>query len=215
MLLRFPRSTAIFNVPNGFDQQLCPHLFEPVIEFTGGFIGSDFRLFGIDNVAGIHLGCQIHRGNTGFLIAVQNRPLDRCSTAVLREEGPVYVDGAERRHGQQIVRENSAVGYYHNEVRLQTLQHGKCRSVAHLSRLKNRNIMGEGYGFHRRERNLHASSAGFIRLCKNAGHLISVLDQRFQRRRSEFRRTHKNNPHVISILRFEFLLPSASAQQVK
>ena len=117
------------------------------------------------------------------------------------------VDRAERRHGKQVIRQDSAIGNHHHEIRFQTLERGKGGAVPHLCRLEDRQIMRQRQLLHGREGYFHTSPFRFIRLRENTHHIIMILQKGVERCGSKFRCPHKYDAHRFKTPHSEFLLP--------
>ena len=101
------------------------------------------------------------------------------------------IDGAVGRRVQDILRQNTAIGRHHDQLRCQFLHQGQGGTVPQLQRLIDRQVMGQGIFLDRRKGQLMAAVFRLIRLGKDAADLVSGFHQRVQRGHRKIRRAHK------------------------
>ena len=83
----------------------------------------------------------LHGRNPRHCGTVHHRVLNRCSTAIQREQGRVHIDAAMHGDIQNLLRQDLPECRHHRHVGTEGAQRfGKCR-ITCARRLENRNIM--------------------------------------------------------------------------
>ena len=128
-------------------------------------------------------------------------PVDGRGPPVLGQQGGVDVDAPLERQRQNLVREDTAVGRHHNQLRSQLPQNSQGGPIPQLFRLVYRNTVGLGAHLHRRGLELVlVPPHRLVRLAEHPNHLV-LLDQRLQRGDGKFRSPHENDSHLLLLLR--------------
>ena len=107
----------LHNAFHGLYHQRGAQFHEFVVQVPGRIRGLYPALGTQDNAAGINFLVNHEGGDTGNVLAVNHRPVDGRSAAVLRQQGCVQVEGAQLGHGPHHLRQH-AEAHYHKEVRL-------------------------------------------------------------------------------------------------
>jgi len=71
-------------------------------------------------VTGVEARVNSHGGDSSDGFALRNRPLNRCSATIFRQERSVQVDVAERRKIEHPLRNDAAVAHHDDGVRLES-----------------------------------------------------------------------------------------------
>ena len=130
----------------------------------------------------------------------------------------MYIDTAEFRHLQNILRKNLPEGRHDNHIRLKPTHSLLCFFIlSDPDRCDHRNTMLLCCDSHIRFLKLPVPSLRTIRLRHCKYHLMTCLYQGFKRRHREIRRSHKNYSHnkaplVSIILRILNLRPRSNHQ---
>ena len=90
---------------------------ESPLELAGRFIRADRGARGGEDAAGIDAGRHSDDGDTGFGLAILDRPRDRGRAAIRGQNRTVQVDSAQPRDRQQPGGEDLAISRRHQEVR--------------------------------------------------------------------------------------------------
>ena len=93
-----PVRASIQHFTNGAHQQVGALFLQAIVQFTGRFVRTDGAFLTSDDVPGIDGGGNEEGGDAGPLLAIDHRPIDRCRTTVVRQQGGVQVHGAQRGH---------------------------------------------------------------------------------------------------------------------
>ena len=102
------------------------------------------------------------------------------------------VDAPEARQRKNLVRQDQPVGDHHQDVRMPGSEFGTRGFGSELSRLRHRQLLREGGGFHRARRQVPATPARAVRLRQNPDHRVVRVQCR-QSWQGEFRRARKGD----------------------
>ena len=196
VILRRARRGARGDIAQRAHEQIRSHDGKAVEELSRRLEFTDRRLSGIDHVAGIHFAVEVHGRNAGHGIAVEHRPLDRRSAAVLRQQRAVDVHRPVGRDREQVIRQNAAIGHNNENVRPQALEISQRRAVAHLCRLEHRQPRRERDLLDRARLELHAAVFRLVRLREYADHVKPLVEQALQGHGRKIRRAHKHDAHA-------------------
>ena len=135
-----------------------------------------------------------HDRNASDLITSENRTLNRSSPTPTRQQGRMNIHNAERRHIQDLIRQNTTIGSHAENVSL-----GSPERLNNLRRhtisLNDRQPQLKRLSLNRRRLQLFTTPTNSIRTSNNKRNLVTSLNKRNQRRHSKIRRTHKHNTH--------------------
>ena len=126
--------------------------------------------------------------------------LDRRRAAPARQQRGVEVQAAEARRGQNGGRQQETVGGGDGGVEPERGEVALERGVAQARRRRNRNTARLGEGLNRGGLEPVSATGGAGRLRIGARNLMACVEQRFQGRQGEFRRTQKGQAHRPSVL---------------
>ena len=149
--------------------------------------------------ASIHAMPNAHNGNASNLITSENRTLNRSSPTPTRQQGRMNIYDTERRHIQDLIRQNAAIGSHAEKIcpsslkRLNDLRR-------HTISLNNRQPQLKRLSLNRRRLQLLTTPTNSIRTSNNKRNLVTSLDKRSQRRHRKIRRAHKHNTHKDRLL---------------
>ena len=104
------------NAGKCLDNQRCAGFGEHVEQFHGGLIGRDLDGLLQENGAGIQALFKQHGGVACVRVAHGYRPLDRCCSAIFRQQRPMQIDTAQARQRQHPRRKDAAVRDNHDGV---------------------------------------------------------------------------------------------------
>lgn len=142
----------------------------------------------------IHAMPNTHNGNASNLITSKNGTLNGSSTTPTRQQGRMNIHNAERRHIQDLIRQNTTIGSHAENVSL-----GSPERLNNLRRhtisLNDRQPQLKRLSLNRRRLQLFTTPTNSIRTSNNKRNLVTSLNKRNQRRHSKIRRTHKHNTH--------------------
>ena len=182
----------------GFAQQVGSQHCQTIQQLPGSLILPNGSFGHLNDVSGIHLPAQVHGGDTGFLQAVQHRPLVGSGTPVLGQNAGVNVDAAEGGDIQYLLGQDPAIGHHGTDIRLQIPKLLHTILLPEVLRLKHGDSMLQRHFLHRRKDHLHAPTLGAVGLGKGPHHLKAVGKDFFQAGRRDIRRSHKHNTHDFS-----------------
>ena len=132
------------------------------------FILTNFRFRLQEHVARIQTSVHKHGCHAGFLIAPQDRPLDRRRAAQPRQQRCMHIDAPIWGEIQHRLRQNFTICHHHNELRIQRLELSKGCLRFNRGRLVNGNTGFQRRLFDRRRHHRIASPLGLIGLCEHA-----------------------------------------------
>src|SRR5690606_7354829 len=147
---------------------------------------------------GIHLLDHAHDRHARALVAADDRPVDRRGAAQLRQERRVHVDRTERRHLQHIALEDLAVGDDDGELRLERRDPLAELLSARLLRLQHEQTLALRDGLDRRRVGRAAPAGGPVRLRDDADHLMTLAQQRAERRDRELGGAPEEDSHGLT-----------------
>ena len=150
------------------------------------------------HVAGVELFGEAHDGHTGAHFAAQDRPLDRCRAAILRQQRGVNVDAAEAWQIQDRTRQNPPVGGDDDQVGRPGAQLIEKLGRSDLERLQNWDPSLDRGQLHRRRLQLLSATGGSIGLADDTDDGIGAGDQDPQRRHREFGRAEEDDAKGVS-----------------
>ena len=168
-------------------------MHQSVINVLGIGIGGDGDWFLTDNAPRVDVAVKKEGGDTRLSFAVDDGPVDRCCTAILRQQSSVYVEGTEARHGPYFLGQH-AEGHHHLQVGpigaqffqegffLQTegLQHGDSFFLG---------VLLDDRGLQHRTVPTH----GLIGLCHDGHHVVATFYERTKRGNGNFGGSHEYN----------------------
>ncbi len=142
----------------------------------------------------IHAMSNAHDRNASNLITSENRTLNRSSPTPMRQQGRMNINNAERRHMQDLIRQNAAISSHAENVSM-----GRLKRLNNLRRhtigLNNGQTKLKRLSLNRGRLQLLTTPTNSIRTSNNQHNFIASLNKRSQRRHSKIRRTHKHNTH--------------------
>ena len=137
---------------------------------------------------------RVYRRLASDLITSENRTLNRSSPTPTRQQGRMNIHNAERRHIQDLIRQNTTIGSHAENVSLGSLE--RLNNLGrHTISLNNRQPQLKRLSLNRRRLQLFTTPTNSIRTSNNKRNLIPSRNKRSQRRHSKIRRTHKHNTH--------------------
>lgn len=143
---------------------------------------------------GIHAMPNTHNGNASNLITSKNGTLNRSSATPTRQQGRMNIHNSKRRHMQHLIRQNTAIGSYAENISLGSLE--RLNDLRrHAISLNNRQPQLKRFSLNRRRLKLLTTPTNSIGTSNNKRNLVTSLNKRSQRRHSKIRRTHKHNTH--------------------
>ena len=148
-----------------------------------------------DDVAGVQIVGHVHDGHAGLAIPVEHRPVDGGRPPVVGQQGRVDVDAPLWGCGQDLVRQNAAVGGHHNQLGSQLLNQRQSRAVPQLDGLIDWDIVGQSAHLDRRCLELHATVPGLVGLGEYPADRVPGGNERFQGGHSKIGGAHKQNSH--------------------
>ena len=135
-----------------------------------------------------------HNGNASDLIASKNGTLNRGRTTPTRQQGRMNIHNTERRHMQDLIGQNTAIGSHTENISLSSLE--RLNDLRrHAISLNNRQPQLKRFGLNWRRLKLLTTPTNSIGTSNNKRNLIPSLNKRSQRRHRKIRRTHKHNTH--------------------
>ena len=84
---------------NGAYNKVGAHFHHAVVDGAGIVLGQNGDALLQDDAACVNVVVQEEGGHAGFLVPVDDSPVDGGGTAVLRQQGGMEVEGAQWRHG--------------------------------------------------------------------------------------------------------------------
>ena len=114
------------------------------------------------------------------------------------------IDAPLGRQGQNVIRQDPAIGGHYDQLRGQLLQNGQRRPVPQLLRLVDRDVsprslIAQGALLHRSRLELVLVPAHrLIRLAEHPAHRVPRLDETLQRGDGEAGGAHKDDSHASS-----------------
>ena len=160
-------------------------------------IRMDGNLAPQEHIPRVESRVHLHGRNPRHGSTVHHRVLNRCSTAVQRQQGCVHIDAAMHGDIQNLLRQDLPKCSHHRHVGTEDAQlFGKGR-IACARRLKNGNIMRECPRLNRRGAEFLPAPARAIRLRDDSGdiHEIAPLCHRRKNSHGKIRRPHKDGTH--------------------
>ena len=109
LTLRLCRNVAVLlnNEVNGVLADTCTKLHQTVIYILHVSIVGDGELTLHDYLTSIDVMIEEERRNAGRRLAVDDSPVYRGSTAILRQKGGMHIEGAEAGHCPHHLRQHS------------------------------------------------------------------------------------------------------------
>ena len=148
-----------------------------------------------DDVAGIQIVGHVHDGHAGFAVPIEHCPVDGRRPPVFGQQGRVDVDASLGGRGQDLIRQDAAVGGHHDQLWGQFLNQRQSRSVPQLDGLIDRDIVGQSAHLDRRCLELHATVPGLVGLGEYPADRVPGGNERFQGGYSKIGGAHKQNSH--------------------
>ena len=151
------------------------------------------HLFLNQHISGIHTGIQLHNGRTGFLLPINDSPLNRSGSPIFRKEGPVYVNGPICWNIQQCLGQNAPIGNDYQQIRFHLADSVDFFFALQRFWLIYRNVPFHGQCLYRRRSNLLSPAIDTVRLCIYGNRSISIVTEFFQGRYCKVRSSHKDD----------------------
>jgi hypothetical protein len=167
-------------------------------QLAGGLGRADRRRPGQEDRAGVHADVELHDGHASLGATVEDRPLDRRSAAVGRQERAVDVDAAARERVEDGGRQDLAVGHDHAELGAGGRQRGRDVRVPDRARLQDRQAVSLGAALDRRRGHRPAPPGRLVGLGHDQRDLVAGRQHRLEARHREVRRAHEHQPHAAS-----------------
>ena len=181
-----------------FGQKFRARLRKAVEQLAGSLACADRRLAGQQHIAGVQSLRHQHGGNAGFLIACDDRPLNRRRAAPARQERAVDVDAAARRNVEHGLRQQLAVGNDDDDLGSKLTQARLLLLFFERIRLKDRDAVRESKLLDRRRGQDLLAALRLIRLRVDRRDLMTGVQKRLKARYGKIRRAHENNAHYFS-----------------
>ena len=193
------------------NELFCPQYAQGIKQFPRRHMGRNVHFFHRYDIARIHAFVQLHDGDAGFLLPVDNGPLDGSGTAILRQQGGMDVDGAVGGNVQYRLRQDFAIGDDDDEIRFQVPEFLLLLLRFQGGGLEHGDIIGQAEGFHRGKVDFLSPAVDPVRLgIKGQGH-VAVGFEGFQGGQGEIGGTHEND--AVVILHFSVLCAGKSLFQ--
>ena len=162
------------------------------MHIPGSIVTPYAHILAKDDAARVYILVYHEGSDAGNALAVDNRPVDRSGTAVLRQKGGMQVECAQLGHAPDLLRQH-AERHHHEEIRLPFRQRRQELRIFQFHRLKHGQAMLDRIFLDGTFVHFEAASAGFIRHRDHAHHLVAGLDQGIQRSHRELGRAHEHN----------------------
>ena len=182
LTLRLCRNVAVllYNEVNGVLADTCTKLHQTVIYILHVSVVWDGELTLHDYLTSIDVMIEEERRNAGHRLAVDDSPVYRGSTAILRQKGGMHIEGAEAGHCPHHLRQHSESHHY-LQVGIIATQLLKESLILHLHRLENGQPVLQGIFLHSRcTQHRTVTSYGLIRLSDHSHNIISVFHKSLQ-----------------------------------
>ena len=171
------------------DNQFRAHFHEPVMNIPHILILSDKALLPEHDSSGVHSLVNHEGGHTGSLLSIDDSPVDRGGTTVLRQKGCMEVECSQTRNLPDNFRQHTE-GHDHEEIRFPCFQGVEELRVLQRNRLEDRDIVLHGVFLDGAFIHLQAPSAGLVGNRHDSDNLKAVAYELVQRRHSKLRSTH-------------------------
>ena len=136
------------NEINCFHGNLCTQNHQAIIDILNISCIRNSKWFLKDNATSIYVFIKEEGRHTCLGLTIDNRPVDRSSTTVLRKQGCMYIKRTQARHTPHYLRQHTK-GYNHLHISFIRTQLFYKISILHLYRLQNRQVMFKCIEFHR------------------------------------------------------------------
>ncbi len=193
LILLSPNSRAIGKRGKRIGKQLTAKLTKLHSQSLGMLTGNRRRRLGAIS-ARIYAMSNTHNGNASNIITSKNGTLNGSSATPARQQGRMNIHNTKRRHMQNLIRQNAAIGSHAENVSLGSLE--RLNNLRrHTISLNNRQTKLKRLGLNGRRLKLLTTPTNSIRTSNDKRNLVPSLNKRSQRRHSKIRRTHKHNSH--------------------
>ena len=152
------------------------------------------------HISGIKSLCHVHGGDSGLLLAVNDRPLDRRRTAVLREQRCMDIDTSVLRNIEYALRKYLAICCHNYHIRCILSDDVHVLLLTELHRLIYRNIIFHCLYLHRCRLKLFAPSLCLGRLRKACHNVMSRFHYGYKCVHGKIRGSHIYNSHLHVLL---------------
>ena len=180
----------------GLHHQVGTQRHQAVVHVTGGIGMGNPAFLAEDDATRVNVFVDHKGGHTRHLLPVDDRPVDRSGAAVLRQQGGMQVEGAQRRHGPHHIGQHPETDH-DKKIGLESLEGFEEVRVTQLFGLQDGQallyrIFLDGTFVH-----LEAASAGFIGHGHHAHHVVFLLQEGVQGRHREFGGTHIDDAGLL------------------
>ena len=171
--------------------------------FHISIVGNGKRLLQ-DDTARVDVVIEEERGHSCHGLAIDDRPVDGCSTTVLRQQGGMYIEGAEAGHVPHHLGQH-AEGHHHLYVGMVGAQLFYELGVFHLHRLEHGQGVGQRIALHLGGlQRVLMPAHWFVGLCDHSHHVVSTFHKPLQRSHSKLGRSHKHDSQFFFLHGFAF-----------
>ena len=147
----------------------------------------------LDDLSRINLMFQEKSCDARFRITVNHRPVDRCSSTILRQQRSMQIESSQTRHIPNHLRQHSESN--HNlQIGIPGTQSLDKRFIFQSFRLEKRQVMLQRILFHRRELHLMSTSSRLVGHRDYPYYIISAFYEAAQGLHRKFRSPHIYNP---------------------
>ena len=182
LTLRLCRNVTVlfYNEVNGVLADTCTKLHQTVIYILHVSVVGDGELTLHDYLTRIDVMIEEERRHASRCLAVDDSPVYRGSTAILRQKGGMHIEGAEAGHCPHHLWQHSE-SHHHLQVGIIATQLLKESLILHLHRLENGQPVLQGIFLHSRcTQHRTVTSYGLIRLSDHSHNIISVFHKSLQ-----------------------------------
>ena len=190
LLLRRSLDLTFQNGIHGFYYQVTAQFHQLVVHHLHivGIGNRDTYL--IDDFSGIDFMFQEKGRNSGFSLSVDDRPVDRSSPTILRQQRGMQIESSQTRHVPYHFRQHTE-SHHNLQVSFQSSQLFQKLFVFQLFRLEHLQSLRYGILFHwTRLQHAAMPSHRFVGHRNDPHHLIASFHQSLQTFHGKFRSTH-------------------------
>ena len=197
---------------DGLHHQVGTQRHQAVVHVTRGIGIGNAAFLAEDDTARVNVFVDHEGRHTRHLLPVDDRPVDGGGTAILRQEGGMQVESAQRRHGPDHIGQHPEA-HDDKQVGLERLQGFEEGRVTQLLGLQDgqaflHRVLLDGTFIH-----LEAASAGLVGHGHHAHHMVFLLQEGVQGGHRKFGGTHINNAGLLEEaheLALDFTPPGAN-----
>ena len=178
------------------------------MNLSDGLVRSDLAVVTVHDVTCVHAIVDHECSDACGLFTVDDSPVDRGSSSILREKCCMKVECSQSRNLPYYLRQH-AERHDNKQICLPGLKLFKKFRILQGYRLQYRDTVLYGIFLYRTFIYLESASAGLVWYGHDADYLVVVLDQCFKRCDGELRRTHVDDTcllECVHYLGFDFLV---------